>query len=162
MWLLYQNLQFCIDGYNFTLNEMYGRSALSFQALRHGEEPTVDWNGNPIPGAAPGVKLMKGLYMCVWALICDLDHVFKYYGVPNCNSNHPCGICPVDSKDMPVQAQCFLDCQGLHQDGVVECWIEEEPNFWHHWRVLFVVLSWLDALQISRHWQVTSWFQGEL
>ena len=41
------------------------------------------------------------LWMAVWAIICDLDHVFKFYGMPNSNSNKPCGICPVDSCHLP-------------------------------------------------------------
>ena len=93
MWLLYQNLQLCKDGYNYTLNQMYKRLVWSFKALYDGEEPTEDWDGNSIPGAVPGVKLMNGLWMAVWAIICDLDHVFKCYGMPNSNSNKPCGLC---------------------------------------------------------------------
>ena len=45
MWLLYQNLQLCVEGYNYTLNHVYKRFVWSFKALWHREEPTEDWNG---------------------------------------------------------------------------------------------------------------------
>ena len=101
MWLLYRNLQLSVDGYNHTLNLMYKKLVWSFKALWHGEEPTEDWDGKPIPGAVPGVKLMHGIYMAVWALICDLDHVTKCYGMPNSCSGQPCGLCPMNSTDLP-------------------------------------------------------------
>ena len=134
MWLLYQNLQLCKDGYNYTLNQMYKRLVWSFKALYNGEEPTEDWDGNSIPGAVPGVKLMNGLWMAVWAIICDLDHVFKCYGMPNSNSNKPCGICPVDSCHLP--------------------WWDFRPNAKWIPRI-YTKQVWLDAgLQVSCIWDI--------
>ena len=98
--VFFQNLQAVESGHH-TLNTFYRRLIWSFQALWEGEEPTTDWRGKPIPGAAPGKQLMDGFYMCLWALICDLDHCLKCYSMPNSTSNHPCGLCPVDADDLP-------------------------------------------------------------
>ena len=84
-----------------TLNTFYRKLIWSFEALWHGEEPTKDWRGMPINGVKKGTKLMGGFFMCVWALICDLDHCYKCYAMPNSTSNHPCGLCPVDAADLP-------------------------------------------------------------
>jgi len=73
----------------------------SFKALWLGEEPTEDWNGTPIPGAVAGVKLMAGKFMTLWALVCDLEHCYKAYAMPNPSSSCPCGLCPVNSSDLP-------------------------------------------------------------
>ena len=100
MWLLYQALESFADGHH-TLNRMYKQLVWSFKALWLGEEPTLDWDNNPIPGAVAGVKLMKGMYMAVWSLLCDLEHCNKCYGMPNPNCNCPCGLCPVDSMHLP-------------------------------------------------------------
>ena len=69
-------------------------------ALWLGEEPILDWDGIPIPGAVPGVKLMGGKYMSLWALICDLEHAYKAYNLPNPTSSCPCGPCPVNSAKL--------------------------------------------------------------
>ena len=100
IWMLYQNLQAVQNGHH-TLNVFYRRLIWSFQCLWDGEEAVTDWRGRPIPGAIPGKKLMDGVFMCLWALPCDLDHCFKCYGMPCSNSNHPCGLCPVDASGMP-------------------------------------------------------------
>ena len=39
--------------------------------------------------------------MCIWALICDLDHGYKAYKMPNPTCNTPCGCCPCNSSDKP-------------------------------------------------------------
>ena len=100
MWLLYQALESYADGHH-TLDTVYKKWVWSWGCLWEGEEPTKDWKGNPIPGAVAGVKLMDGKFMAVWSLICDLEHCCKAYGMANPTNNCPCGLCPMDSKDLP-------------------------------------------------------------
>ena len=99
MWLLYQALESFEDSHH-TFNTYYKQLKWSFMALWLGEEPIIDWDGNPIPGAVPGVKLMGGKYMSVWALICDLEHAYKAYNLPNPTSSCPCGLCPANSAKL--------------------------------------------------------------
>ena len=44
---------------------------------------------------------MDGFYMCVWALIADLDHVRSKYGGQTASSNNPCDLCPCNASTMP-------------------------------------------------------------
>jgi len=97
---MHQNLQSVQDNHH-TLRVFYKKLIWSFQALWEGEDPVKDWLGNPIPGAVPVVKMMGGFFMCVWALIFDLDHGFKCYSLPNPNSNTPCSLCPCNTTSMP-------------------------------------------------------------
>ena len=99
-WLLYQALESWTVGHQ-TLETMYRKLIWTFNALWRGEEPTEDWDGEPTPGVESGVKLMNGKFMAVWSLICDLEHCSKCYGMPNPTCNSPCGLCPVNSGDLP-------------------------------------------------------------
>ena len=100
-WLLHQSLE-CYAASHHTLETFYTRLVWSFNALWLGEEPTHDWNGQPIPGAKPGIKLLGGRFMSVWGLIGDLEHICKAYAMPNStNRDHPCGLCPANCTDLP-------------------------------------------------------------
>jgi hypothetical protein len=67
----------------------------SFQALWIGKKPKYDWNGEEMfyPGA--GEDLCGGFYFAVWALICDLEHAYSAYDLPNPTANACCPLCPV-------------------------------------------------------------------
>ena len=57
--------------------------------------------GKDLNDPTAGDELMGGHFMCLWALICDLEHCFKCYEMPNPTSNSPCGLCPVDAAGLP-------------------------------------------------------------
>jgi hypothetical protein len=86
-----------------TLETFYKRLRWSFQALWDGKFPWFDWNGHPIVGDPRcGTDLMGGYSMCLWALICDLDHGHKAYKLPNVNQlTGPCPCCPVNNSGLP-------------------------------------------------------------
>ena len=66
-----------------------------------GKKPVKDWNGNDLHYEGMGEDLMGGFFMCLWALICDLDHCFKAYDMPRSTNNCPCGLCPCNSGNVP-------------------------------------------------------------
>ena len=100
MWLIYQALE-SFGAEHHTLNIVYKKWVWSWYALWTGEEPINDWRGLPIAGAVAGVKLMKGKTMCIWALICDLEHCCKAYDMASPTGACPCGLCPVNSSGLP-------------------------------------------------------------
>ena len=62
----------------------------------HGRKPSHDWNGEPIL-YAPGeeMSLYGGFFFAVWCLLCDLEHGYSCYDLPNPTSHACCPLCPV-------------------------------------------------------------------
>ena len=83
------------------MEKFYRQLIWSFEALWLGFEPVKDWAGKPIAGAKRNVKLMGDKFMTLWSLICDLEHCAKAYGMPSAYGICPCGLCPVNSSDIP-------------------------------------------------------------
>ncbi len=97
IFMLFQHLQSVVGGHH-TFNTVYRKLKWSFQVLWEGKKPHFDWKGDRLYYAGAGDDLMGGYFMCLWALICDLDHCYKCYEMPNSTSNIPCGLCPCDSS----------------------------------------------------------------
>ena len=100
VFLLFQGLQCVRDGHH-TLTVFYRKLVWSFQILWEGKVPGEDWDGKPINEGTAGKDLLGGKFMCLWALICDLDHGYKSYKMPNPTCNTPCGCCPCNVSDKP-------------------------------------------------------------
>lgn len=100
IFLLFQGLQCVRDGHH-TLNVFYRKLVWSFDILWEGKVPGLDWNNKPCNPNTAGDDLLGGSFMCIWALICDLDHGWKAYKMPNPNCNTPCGCCPCNASDTP-------------------------------------------------------------
>ena len=98
--MIFQHLESWTDGHH-TLRTFYRKLIWSFQCLWEGKKPTKDWMGNAMVYAGAGDDLMGGHFMCLWALICDLEHCYKCYEMPNVNSNSPCGLCPCNTVGIP-------------------------------------------------------------
>jgi len=94
MFMIFQHL-ICRDPDHCTMDEFYRMLIWSFKACWLGKKPKWDWNGKEMfyPGA--GDDLCGGFFFCVWALICDLEHAWKAYDLPNPNTNACCALCPV-------------------------------------------------------------------
>ena len=107
------------QGHN-TLEVMYRKLKWSFEALWTGFYPTTDWLGRPLVGDAATKRgpIMGGHFVCLWALICDLDHACKAYKLPNSTSSTPCGWCPVNASTLP-----WFDFR------LNACWL---PRIWTH------------------------------
>ena len=61
-----------------------------------GKKASHDWNGEPILYAqGEDLNLYGGFFFAVWALLCDLEHGYSCYDLPNPTSNACCPCCPV-------------------------------------------------------------------
>ena len=98
--MLFQHLETVATGHHI-LETVYRKLIWSMQCLWEGKKPKIDWKGKPLVYAGAGDELMGGFFMCLWALICDLEHCFKCYQMPNPTSNCPCGLCPCNSGATP-------------------------------------------------------------
>jgi hypothetical protein len=94
MFLIFQHL-ICREAGHSTLDTAYSMFIWSFRAMWTGKKPKYDWNGEEMfyPGA--GEDLCGGFYFAVWALICDLEHAYSAYDLPNPTANACCPLCPV-------------------------------------------------------------------
>ena len=85
-----------------TLTQFWKKLKWSLEALWHGKWPEVDENGLAMPPGSKSGDLAGGHYACLWALIGDLDYMWKGVGLPNCNNlSKPCGWCPANNSTMP-------------------------------------------------------------
>ena len=68
----------------------------SFGCMWQGRKPSHDWNGESIL-YAPGepMTLYGGFFFAVWCLLCDLEHGYSCYDLPNPTSHACCPLCPV-------------------------------------------------------------------
>ena len=60
-----------------------------------GKKASHDWNGEPILYAQGEDLNLYGVFFAVWALLCDLEHGYSCYDLPNPTSNACCPCCPV-------------------------------------------------------------------
>ena len=95
VFLIFQHL-ICRDADHNTLDTAYRMFIWSFRAMWVGKKPKYDWNGEEMfyPGAGED-DLCGGFYFAVWALICDLEHAYSAYDLPNPIANACCPLCPV-------------------------------------------------------------------
>ena len=94
MFLIFQHL-ICRDEDHCTLDECYKMLIWSFKACWEGKKPVKDWHGKDMEYPGAGEPLCGGYFFCVWALICDLEHGYKAYNLPNPTANACCPLCPV-------------------------------------------------------------------
>ena len=70
--------------------------------------PTVTHFNKPFPPGSPeaqraGQKLADGLFLVIWSLKADLDHLAKAYGLPHYGSLFPCCLCPATADQSAPQ-----------------------------------------------------------
>ena len=74
LWLIPQSLE-CNHLGHHTLNTFYRKLKWSMHRAWLGIWPTKDWNNRPINDSKAGTSLMGGYFLCIWALVQDLDHM---------------------------------------------------------------------------------------
>ena len=86
----------CKDNDWCTYDTAYRMFIWSFGCMWTGKKPLKDWNGEPIL-YAPGeeMSLYGGFFFAVWCLLCDLEHGYSCYDLPNPTSHACCPLCPV-------------------------------------------------------------------
>ena len=94
MFLIFQHL-ICRDQDHNTLDTAYRKLIWSFKACWEGKKPKFDWDGKEMFYDGAGDDLCGGFFFSVWALICDLDHAYQRYDLPNPTANACCPLCPV-------------------------------------------------------------------
>lgn len=94
MFLMFQHL-ICKDLDHNTLDVFYKMLRWSLKACWLGKKPTHDWEGKKMSYPGAGEDLCGGYFFCVWALICDLEHAYSAYDLPNPTANACCPLCPV-------------------------------------------------------------------
>ena len=94
MFLMFQHL-ICKDQDHNTLDTAYRKLIWSFKACWEGKKPKFDWNGKEMFYEGAGEDLCGGFFFAVWALLCDLEHGYQAYDLPNPTANACCPLCPV-------------------------------------------------------------------
>ena len=94
MFLMFQHL-ICRDQDHNTLDTAYRKLIWSFKACWEGKKPKFDWNGKEMFYEGAGEDLCGGFFFAVWALLCDLEHGYQAYDLPNPTANACCPLCPV-------------------------------------------------------------------
>ena len=122
MFLIFQHL-ICRDPDHCTLDVFYKMLIWSFKACWLGKKPKYDWNGKEMfyPGA--GDDLCGGFFFCVWALICDLEHAYQAYDLPNPTANACCPLCPVGLVPGVVWFDFRPTAQWLDHIYTVQSWL---------------------------------------
>ena len=133
MFLIFQHL-ICRDPDHCTMDVFYKMLIWSFRACWLGKKPKFDWNGKEMfyPGA--GEDLCGGFFFCVWALICDLEHAYQAYDLPNPTANACCALCPVGLLPGLVWFDFRPNAQWLEHIYNVQSWLARGLNStsWKH------------------------------
>ena len=127
MFLMFQHL-ICRDPDHCTLDTFYKMLIWSFRACWLGKKPTVRWDGEKMSYPGAGDDLCGGFFFAVWALICDLEHAYQAYDLPNPTANACCPLCPVGLMPGLVWFDFRPSATWLQHIYTVQAWLARGLN----------------------------------
>jgi len=127
MFLMFQHL-ICRDPDHCTLDTFYKMLIWSFRACWLGKKPTVRWDGEKMSYPGAGDDLCGGFFFAVWALICDLEHAYQAYDLPNPTANACCPLCPVGLVPGLVWFDFRPSAAWLQHIYTVQAWLARGLN----------------------------------
>ena len=129
MFLIFSHL-ICRDPDHCTLDVFYRMLIWSFKACWDGTWPKWDWNGKEMFHPRAGEALCGGFFFCVWALICDLEHAWTAYDLPNPKCNACCPLCPVGLLPGVVWFDFRPNAKWLEHIYNVQSWLARGLQLW--------------------------------